>query len=494
MTIETRGYQLILLKQNALWVLDRQPEESEEDCSGHDNTPLLVKVSKPTVEVIDVEDPLDVALREKAWELREKIRARLARYCAPSFSRYYQERLKVIFACVRRAIYTDPALMLFVQKYKSVMSLLQDSANLDVPMVEKLWKAISTLSVLDVRAAVDDVLRPQGGGDYVQLLGGRVYKDIDCTNWPLHAWGHLTAIYMCYSCVRRTCKTVRHPKSAGTLASDKRIVQQVDEIVALTRFVVITDSTRYLSQSILKYTYGYEGDLTLVLCGFIPNSMTSQGPRYVTTKTKYSFDKNFHLWKETMTNPVICAGLSLTDPKSQTFVNKCLKRPDFMVLVRKGAEGRIIKSLPKIWGVKVRKARSKAELATIPWDSVSDVVYFQDSILEEAWPIVSVLGDKLEDCLQVAIIDCGEGEMGDFVLKLEQVWLDVYGAQDRYDLFRRLGNPLVESGEIDFKGKRDETMVPNIEEDVMKSYKRLWGVEPKTLADDEYESSRLIKV
>ena len=99
--------------------------------------------------------------------------------------------------------------MLLAQKYKTVMSLLQNSANLDVAIVEKLWNAISNLSVFDVRAAVDDVLRPSGNGDHVMVLGGRVYKDLDCTNWPFHAWGHLTAVYMCYSCVRRTCKTVR---------------------------------------------------------------------------------------------------------------------------------------------------------------------------------------------------------------------------------------------------------------------------------------------
>jgi hypothetical protein len=147
-----------------------------------------------------------------------------------------------------------------------------------------------------------------------------------------------------------------------------------------------------------------------------------------------------------------------------------------MVLVRKGAKGRIIRSTPKVWAVKVRKGHSKAELATIPWDSASDVVYFQDSILEEAWPIVSVLGDRLEDCLQVAIVDRGEGEMADFVLKLEQVWFEVYGVKDMYGLFQVLGAPLVRNGEIEFND--DFPVVPNIEEDVMKSYKRLWGVEP----------------
>ena len=196
-----------------------------------------------------------------------------------------------------------------------------------------------------------------------------------------------------------------------------------------------------------------------------------------------------------MTNPVVCVGLSLTDPKSQAFVNKCLKHPDFMVLVKKGANGRIIRSLPNICAVKIRKGHSKAELATIPWDSTTDAVYFRDSILEEARPIISVLGDVLEDCLQVAIVDRGEGEMEDFVLKLEQVWLEVYGVEDRDKLLEAVGSRLVNDGEIEFRSdkiKEDFPIVPNVEQDVMKSYKRVWGVEPKALADDEF-SNNLVK-
>jgi hypothetical protein len=250
--------------------------------------------------------------------------------------------------------------------------------------------------------------------------------------------------------------------------------------------VLITRSNQYFSRSNLKYDFGYEGDITLVLCGFVPNSMSSPGPRY---KTKCSFVKNTHHWEETMTNPVVCVGLSLTDPKSQAFVNKCLKHPDFMVLVKKGANGRIIRSLPNIWTVKIRKAHSKEELATIPWDSTTNAVCFRDSILEEARPIISVLGDILEDCLQVVIVDRGEGEMEDFVLKLEQVWLEVYGVEDGDKLLGVLGSQLVDDGEIEFrpdKIKDSFPIVPNVERDVMKSYKRVWGVEPKALADDEF--------
>ena len=196
-----------------------------------------------------------------------------------------------------------------------------------------------------------------------------------------------------------------------------------------------------------------------------------------------------------MTNQLVCAGLSLTDPKSQAFVNKCLRHPDFMVLVRKGAKGRIIRSAKKIWARKTRRGLSKAELATIPWDSTKEVVYFRDTILEEAWPIISFVGDKLEDCLQVVIVDHGEGEMEDFVIKLERIWLEVYGVEDRYELLGELGDPLIERGEIELKEDTDEfgPMVPNIEGDLRKSYQRLWGVDPKALADDEFPN-KLIKV
>lgn len=228
-SVENRAYELILDSQNALWVLKKQNGDAErpDDCSGHDDNPLPPRNTKPLVQapfsVMDVEDPLDVALRQKCRELWEKIRTRLARYCAPSCSAYYQERLEVIFACVRRAIYTDPGLMIIAQNHKTVLSLLEDP-NLEVPMVERLWSAIKDLSVFDVRAAVDDVLRPkEATGNYVVVLGGNVYKDLGCTTWPFHAWGHMTAVYMCYSCVRKVCKTVSASFRDATITSQVSI-------------------------------------------------------------------------------------------------------------------------------------------------------------------------------------------------------------------------------------------------------------------------------
>lgn len=195
-----------------------------------------------------------------------------------------------------------------------------------------------------------------------------------------------------------------------------------------------------------------------------------------------------------MNSQVICAGLSLTDPKSQAFVNKCFRHPDLVVMVRKGKGGRLIKSSPRIWAIKSRDGHSKAELANTPWDKATDVTYFQDSLIEEAHPLVSVMGDKLEDCLQVAIIDVGEdGEIQDLVCKIEKVWLEVYETEAPTSIFVEICQPLVEKGELEFKPlkvKGDFPLVPNLEQDVVKSYKRLWGVEPKSLADDEFRNDK----
>lgn len=213
--VELRAYELLLDSQNAMWVLDQQHSSSEptvEDCGVYDDEPLEKpkKHAVPQcVDLEDIEDPVDVALREKREELWEKIWTRLARYCAPARSRYYNERVAVIWSCMARAVYTDRYLMVVAQNYRYVTSMLFD-AELDLPTVERLWKAIKDLYVDDVRAAIDDVLHPiRERGEYVVVFGIRVHKELSGSNLPFHGWGHMTAVFPCYSCVRRVCKTVR---------------------------------------------------------------------------------------------------------------------------------------------------------------------------------------------------------------------------------------------------------------------------------------------
>ncbi|KAF7342164.1 FAD-binding-3 domain-containing protein [Mycena venus] len=472
--VEQRACALLLEGQNALWVLELQADQSEspqEECSGHDDAVLSATSSKPRpgpTDVADVEDPLDVALREKCNLLWEKIKTRLARYCAPPKSKFYNERINVIHACVRRAIYTDAKLLVVAQNYNTVVGLLTDT-TLDMQIVEKLWHAIRHLYVHEVRAAIDDVLRPRDGtGEFVTVLGGRVYKDLSSISFPFHAWGHMTALFQCYSCVRRVCKTV-------------------DEIVTLTRFVVLNMSG--LSQSNLRYEIPYEGSKVLSLCGFIPNSIDTFPPRSVVSKCNCVYNGVPH-WEETSVSYVLAAGLSLTDPKAAVFVNACLRDPSLMVIVRKGATGRIIKSAERVWAERMRSANTRAGLRSAKWDP-KRTVYYQDSVLEEACPRVSATTETeaLEECFQLVLVDGGEGSMADFVKKVSDIWLEkVYKVADTTELIWVIAMPIVRSGEleINYRGKRGPAVVvASLETDVLAAYKRLWGKAPAELVDDD---------
>ncbi|KAF9045507.1 hypothetical protein BJ165DRAFT_1594537 [Panaeolus papilionaceus] len=473
--VERKAYELLLKSQNAMWVLDQPTDDSTPNCLGHEDEapPAKEATAPPTLPddfLEEVEDPVDVALREKRKELQEKMRTRLARYLCPYESSYYMERVRVIWACVSRAIYTDPALMLVAQNYVFVVSMLSDEA-LDIGMVEKMWLAIKDLSVHDVRAAIDDALYPvRGTGDYVQVLGTRVHKEMSGASLPFHGWGHMTAMFPCYSCVRRVCTT------------------QVDDIVALTRYSLLTASG--LAQSYTRYDYRYQGSRELSLCGFIPNNIENFGPRYKVEKCNCFFDRNTPHWTEVKSNNVICAGLSLNDPKTQLFVNACLRHPDFMVLCRKGPSGRIIRSRP-LCGTRVRKATTRAALKNTPWDLTEDV-FFQDTVLEEACPLVSP-DTHLRDCFQIVIVDDGEGEVEDFVEKLVKVWYQIYSVDNFRGLIAAIGNPYLDSGELEIEMDRlalnINPIIPNLEFNIQNSYMRLWARTPDEgrLADDEVD-------
>ncbi|KAJ3508643.1 hypothetical protein NLJ89_g5641 [Agrocybe chaxingu] len=471
--VERRAYELLLASQNAMWVLEQHhlPDGEGEDCAGRDEEPLaksrIVTPSRLN-DTEDVEDPVDVALREKRQELWEKIWTRLARYCSPYQSRFYKERVAVIWACVCRAIYTDPTLMLVAQNYRYVTSMLSD-AKMDLPMVEKLWKAIKVLYVFDVRAAVDDVLHPmRETGEYVVVFGTRVHKELSGASLSFHGWGHMTAVFPCYSCVRRVCKTV-------------------DDIVALTRYAIL--SGQGLAQSQIRYEFNFDGCRVLSLCGFIPNVIENVVPRYQVEKCNCFFEGNKPHWTETKANNAICVGLSLNDPKTQLFVNACLREPDFMVLCRKGPTGRLIRSKP-LWGTEVRKADTRAGLKKAVWDQ-REAIHFQDSVLDEARPLTAP--DKyLDDCFQVAIVDGGEGDMQATINKLVKVWYRIYEVEDFGGLLLKIGNPYLTSEELEVDEKRNRKgspLTPNLELDVLASYRRLWGHGPREgrLVDDEID-------
>ena len=94
---------------------------------------------------------------------------------------------------------------------------------------------------------------------------------------------------------------------------------------------------------------------------------------------------------------------------------------------------------------------------------------------------------RLEDCFQIAIVDDGDGNMQDFVDKLEKIWFEVYDAEELNDLLREIGGPYLCRKELELDETRAKPLIPTTEPDIMVSYERLWGRAPREgrLVDDE---------
>lgn len=250
-----------------------------------------------------------------------------------------------------------------------------------------------------------------------------------------------------------------------------------------TRFVILVGGG--LAQSDTKYELGFERSRVLGLCGFVCDGIDDVGSRYQIEKCNCLFDRNTPHWSETKNNFIICAALSLQDAKSQSFVNACLRHPDFKMFIKKGEKGRVLRPKDRVGAALVRQATTRAGLKRTPWEEAEEAVYFLDNVLEQSTPRISAT-QTIEDCFQVAIIDCGEGEMKDFVEKLVEIWLKVYGLDDFRDILYAIGEAYITMGEIQVS-KEDVRLIKSREDDILKSYQLLWGRSPREghLADDE---------
>ncbi|KAG6334888.1 hypothetical protein ID866_4197 [Astraeus odoratus] len=337
------------------------------------------------------------------------------------------------------------------------MTVLNDD-DLDLGIVEKIWNAIKSVCPRSLQLAVDDVVRTTQDEEHIVVLGRKVFKAPSGERWPLHAWGHMVAIHRCYSCLRATCKTV-------------------DAIIDLTRYILLTGAQ--LTRSYLKCDYNFDSARELMLAGFIPSYLPMTEPRYFTA-THRDHPHSDPVWEETKRNLVLYGALSFNDPKARAFVNGCFRHPDLMVMVRQGATGRVIRSAPVVWISRKRCARTSSDLASIPWEKATDIVLCQEKVLEAAQP-VGWNHKNITDCLQVVIIDRSEGDMGDFVHKLVQIWCQVYRVKDQVELQTALEEPYEVAGEL-------EKHIRVAEVDTLRSYQNLWptmlsGVSVKKLMD-----------
>ncbi|KAF9224864.1 hypothetical protein BS17DRAFT_879664 [Gyrodon lividus] len=126
-------------------------------------------------------------------------------------------------------------------------------------------------------------------------------------------------------------------------------------------------------------------------------------------------------------------------------------------------------TMEKIWNV--------IKALCISWEKTTDDGRLKDSILEEAQPS-GWAHEKIAECLQVVIVDGGEGNMGDFVRKLVNMWCRVYQVENRDGLYAALEGPYEAAGELEkytCEHHQVSYNIPIIQKDVLSSYQSLWG-------------------
>ena len=239
---------------------------------------------------------------------------------------------------------------------------------------------------------------------------------------------------------------------------------QIDEVIDLTRYALLTRAP--LSQSYLKYEFGFDGSRELLMAGFIPNDIPLSSPRH----SIIFKESGGPIWEETKRNLSLYGGLSLNDPMAQAFVNACIRHPDLMVMLRKGADARIIRSSSVVWTCRKRHARSPSALASVPWEKTTDVVSLSDSALEDAQPS-GLAHEKIAHCMQVVVVDASEGTMGDFVRKLVEVWCQIYHVSDKVGLYDALKGPYEVTGELEEYQEVTRKVA-------LDCYQNLWGCRP----------------
>ncbi len=261
----------------------------------------------------------------------------------------------------------------------------------------------------------------------------------------------------------------------------------MDEVIALTRYTILTWT--HLNQSTLKCYHNIDGSSILMLCGSIVNyfEYSDFSHRYSVTKYNDIIDHTPQ-WSETEMNITVCMGLSLNDPKAEAFIEACTREKGFMVLSRRGKEGKVVRSTPKIWCKRTRRASTRAGLKKLPWEETKSVVYFRDSLLEECWTLTS-LSKRVEDCYTVAVVDTEAENMTSVVAKLAKIWIEVYGVECIHELCNEIARPYVKSGDLEIveeEGEEDanricpkrNVLMPGAAADVHASYRRLWKKSP----------------
>ncbi|KAJ7235618.1 hypothetical protein B0H12DRAFT_1238717 [Mycena haematopus] len=460
--LEGRAYDLVLESQNATWVRDRQSQEWYSECSEDDEDSL----SDPQQDsAAERKSRTSILEDSEAARLGEQVRWRISTYMLPTSSRYYEERKRVAWAYVCRAIYTDPALMLLALNYTDLPSFLRDP-NHDVTTLRKLKQQMKILPVAEIWAAIDDILRPlDARAEYVTVLGIRIYKASSGAALPFHAWGHIFAFRRCSECVRSHCRTV-------------------DEIVDYSRYALLTGSAAFVHSLKPKIDHILGAVQILAVCGLLVE-FPDTGKR-VSVMKRLQADKTT-IWEEAKNPPIVCAALSASDPNANDFLNELLRRcfeyKHLAVILRRGKDEPVIRSAKKIAGGFCRTSKSLAGLINGPWVPT----FYMDSVLE----VSPVHSDDCQnalktpesfqlDCMQFVILDGFAGDCDEkyIVHDLLDLWCGIYDVSTVLELCHAIAKPYIENNELELDKERPERPFISNSECGFAAHMSLWGSLP----------------
>ncbi|KAJ7022574.1 hypothetical protein C8F04DRAFT_1048936 [Mycena alexandri] len=458
--LEGRGYDLVLESQNACWVRDRQPQESNSDWAEHnvenshsDSHKEPVKDTPPTeAPPHRTSTPVD----DQAAISWESFRFRMASYMLPISSRYYQERKQIVWAWICRAVYTDPALMLLASARLDVPSFLTERTY-DAPTAMELHRRMKSLPLTEIRAAADDILRPKDGdsGEYVTVLGIRIHKAPSGQPFPFHAWGHFLALIPCSHCTRTLCTVVA-------------------DLVEHSRYVLFTGSGRF-QYPLPPEMEEIPGVEILAICGLIVE-FPDIGKR-VTVMKRVQPDHTT-IWEEERRTPMFFAALPAGDPKAHAYLSallrRCLTYKHLDVILRKGRDEPIIRSNTDIVG---RFKRTSSSLSGLMQQRWRPSLMFQDALLELTHP---------QYASKFIVLDGGSGDADErYMVEDLLVCREIYSASTLLELCHIVAKSYIMANELEFdQERRQHPFIPNLEAGFI-AYKDLWGSFPRWMKDRE---------
>ncbi|KAK1220621.1 hypothetical protein PQX77_016571 [Marasmius sp. AFHP31] len=468
---EERLQELYLSHMDASWVLDRNLSSGNvsrflESCCEYPDV-VVKEAYAPSLSTKPpssntITDPVEAAVKEKKYAMIIGIWDYIATMCTPPESSFFYERLAIVHAHIARCIISDASLLYAAQKHQTVEDFLRDLDH-DIPVLERLMQILSERNVHSVRAAIDDVLRdPEDDSEHITFLGGRLYKDLSSSPWPFRAWGHW-AVFFPSSCL---CAVQKGFSTATEISLSSKFMQLHGVISRSSHPKVIRANLEILN-----------------LCGIYLSPLDPVELRHCIQKRNTTNGQP--VWVETHNAISISGSIPIDEPISPLFISACMRHPDLMIKIRRGAND-IAANFPEgLWSSRTRLASSCEHLERTPWRTIPP----SDRTLDDAQHSLSN-GMPLKDCLDFAVLDGSDCDFDHALGKLAKICLNVHGVKDLRGLYDRYIRSYVREGDLSTDENGELTSINCVPEERWLMRMHLLGVVLPTSAEEQRRFER----